>query len=813
MNKVHSNIENVRFIDVNDYQTILINGWGFIENEFHYNYILKINNEFTPFQLKKVKRIDVKNTFKNSSEYCGFFMIIKSESRKIDSLELYIGNKILSECILNLNGKELDDLKDNSLFKYHIDHFFFDEDNNCADVYGYALSRTNQKIDIDIFEDENNSVDFIRHSIRRADLVKNFVVDEKDVECGFNLMFDYNPEATYFIQFKCDGKVCLEKLEIEPNVNLKTKSEKTNNFFEKKFLSKYLKKSDSEQDNEIDYNEWRQHFVCKPEELEKQRNTRFEYEPKISLVVATFNTPIPYLKEMIDSVINQTYSNWELCIADGSTSNEVLDYIQKEYQDERILSIRLNQNYGIAGNMNEAIKISTGDYIALYDHDDTIEPQTLFEYVKVLNEKPNVEVIYSDEDKVNGDGSTYFQPHFKPDFNLDLLQNCNYITHFLIVNKKVFDHIGLLDGEFDGAQDYDFILRCAEYVGSENIYHIPYILYHWRMHQSSTAGNPESKMYAYEAGVRALQAHYDRMGIHAKVEKGQFLGIYRTHYILDSHPKVSIIIPNIDHIDDLSRCIDSIINKSTYNNYEIIVVENNSTEQSIFDYYKQIEEKYDFVKVVYLKNKFNNSAIYNFASQYANGEYLLFLSRATKVISENFIEEMLGYCMRKDVGAVGARLYYEDDRIQQAGIVYGQNGTILHCFRGCFNYDLIYQNRLFCSQDYSALTDICMMVSYEVFEEVHGFDENMKFAFHDIEFCLKLREKGYLNVYTPYAELYVCEEQILKGEAKRNQKKLLKDEKYFKKKWITLFKDGDPSYNQNLSLKFNDFRLKALSDF
>ena len=369
-----------------------------------------------------------------------------------------------------------------------------------------------------------------------------------------------------------------------------------------------------------------------------------------------------------------------------------------------------------------------------------------------------------------------------------------------------------MDGAFDGAQDYDFILRCAEYVDSENIYHIPHILYHWRMHQYSTAGNPESKMYAYEAGVRALQAHYNRIGIHAKVENGQFLGIYRTHFILDSHPKVSILISSKDHIDDLSRCIDSIRNKSSYDNYEIIIVDNNSKEKTIFDYYKQLEKKYAFVKVVYWKNKFNKSAVYNFASQYANGEYLLFLNRATEVISKNFIEEMLGYCMRNDVGAVGSRLYYEDDRIQQAGIVYGQDGTVLHCFRGCFNYDLIYQNRLFCSQDYSALTDICMMVSRKVFEEIQGFSEQLKFAFNDIDFCMRLREKGYLNVYTPYAELYVNEEQTLKREKKSNQKQLGKDEKYFKKKWITTFKKGDPFYNQNLSLKFNDFRLKDLAD-
>lgn len=704
-----------------------------------------------------------------------------------------------------------------------VEQYFSNEENTICTTIGYAYTLDQSPIFFRLFDSEENQIQFVINAMDRGDLIQDGLIGETDRKCGFKVVFEKEKSKKYFLEIS-NGKET-ERLQLKkPNffhllhkyllaLNLKN-IKKAIDYFRKNGFHQFMERLQFGPGKEVDYNEWRQHFVCKPEELEKQRNIRFEYEPKISLVVATFNTPIPYLKEMIDSVINQTYSNWELCIADGSTSNEVLDYIQKEYQDERILTIRLDQNFGIAGNMNEAIKISTGDYIALYDHDDTIEPQTLFEYVKILNKKPNVEVIYSDEDKVNGDGSTYFQPHFKPDFNIDLLCSVNYICHFFMVSRKILNQVGLLDSAFDGAQDYDFIFRCTEQVDTEKIYHIPQALYHWRMHEASTAENPESKMYAFDAGTRAIQAHYDRVGIHAKAEKGKFLGIYRSHYILDFHPKVSIIIPNKDHIDDLSRCIDSIINKSTYDNYEIIVVENNSTEQSTFDYYKQIEEKYEFVKVVHWKEEFNYSAINNFGVQYASGDYILLLNNDTEVITDDFIEEMLGYCMRKDVGAVGARLFYEDDTIQHAGVIIGIGGIAGHCFTNLKKDEYGYFSRVICAQDYSAVTAACMMVDRKVFEEVHGLNEDLKVAFNDIDFCLKIREKGYLIVYTPFAELHHYESKSRGMENTLDKMNRFQSEiECFESRWSDILKNGDPFYNQNLSLKFNDFRLKDLSDF
>lgn len=716
---------------------------------------------------------------------------------------------------------ESKEMNKNVIFK--VEQYFSNKENTINTTIGYAYSLDHSPIFFHLYDSEQNEIEFVMNAMDRGDLVQEGIISEENRKCGFKIVFEKEKSKKYFLELSCNDDT--ERIQLKkPNffdlfrkyllaLNVKN-IKKAIDYFQKNGFHQFMERLQFGPSKEVDYNEWRQYFVCTPEQLEEQRNTKFEYQPKISLVVATFNTPIPYLKEMIDSVVDQTYSNWELCIADGSSTNEVLDYIQKNYQDERILSIELDKNYGIAGNMNEAIKISTGDYIALYDHDDTIDPQTLFEYVQVLNEHPNVQVIYSDEDKVNGDGTSYFQPHFKPDFNIDLLCSVNYICHFFMVNRKVIDQVGLLDSAFDGAQDYDFIFRCTEFVGNKNIYHIPHALYHWRMHEASTAENPESKMYAFDAGTRAIQTHYDRVGIHAKAEKGKFLGIYRTHYILDTHPKVSIIIPNKDHIEDLSRCIESVIHKSTYDNYEVIVVENNSSEQATFNYYKDIETKYDCIKVIYWKNEFNYSAINNYGVEHASGEYILLLNNDTEVISEDFVEEMLGYCMREDVGAVGARLFYEDDTIQHAGVIIGIGGIAGHCFTNLKADDYGYFSRVLCAQDYSAVTAACMMVDRKVFDEVNGLNEDLKVAFNDVDLCMKIREKGYLIVYTPFAELHHYESKSRGLENNLDKLNRFKNEiELFENRWSDVLKKGDPFYNPNLSLKFNDFRLKDLSDF
>jgi GT2 family glycosyltransferase len=530
-------------------------------------------------------------------------------------------------------------------------------------------------------------------------------------------------------------------------------------------------------------------------------------------VVPLYKTPEKYLFRLVESMKAQTYSNWELCLSDGSGADSPLTELLASMHEEdgRIRYISHSMQLQIAENTNAAIEEASGDYIVFADHDDEITPHALFECAKVLNENRELEVLYSDEDKMTMDGHKFFQPHFKPDFNIDLLCTVNYICHLFVVKNELIQRVGMLRKEFDGAQDYDFIFRCVESAGPEKIHHIPKILYHWRCHEDSTSENPESKLYAFDAGQRAVQAHYDRIGVPVQISKGEFLGLYRTKFLRKYDPLISIIIPNKDHIDDLKRCMDSIMENSTYRNFEFIIVENNSEKQETFAYYHQLEAVNPQVHVVYWKGIFNYSAINNFGAKHANGEYLLLLNNDTEIINEDCLEELLGYCTREDVGATGARLYYEDDTIQHAGVVIGFGGIAGHCFvqqkRGFTGYC----HRIICAQDYSAVTAACMMVKKTAFEKVGGLSEEFEVAFNDIDFCLKLGKAGYHVVYNPYAELYHYESKS-RGLEDTPEKvaRFNKEIAEFEKRWPDILRDGDPYYNPNLTLDSQDFSLKRL---
>ena len=564
---------------------------------------------------------------------------------------------------------------------------------------------------------------------------------------------------------------------------------------------------------EIPYQKWIVRHLPGKAELEKQRRTKLSYSPKISIVVPLYKTPEKYLRRLTESVQQQTYPNWELCLSDGSGTDSPLTGILKELcaKDARIKVITHDRTLQISENTNSAIEAASGDFIAFADHDDELTPHALFECVKALNDHPGTLVVYSDEDKMSMDGHKFFQPHFKPDYNPDLLCTVNYICHLFVVSRSVIEKVGMLRKEFDGAQDYDFIFRCVEAVKDEEIYHVPKILYHWRCHENSTAENPESKTYAFDAGRRAVQEHYNRVGVHAKVSDGEFPGLYRTEFIRDHDPLISIIIPNKDHIDDLKRCMDSIEQKSTYRNYEYVIVENNSTDPETFEYYKKLEAENKKVHVVYWDGVFNYSAINNYGASFAKGEYFLLLNNDTEIINPNCLEELLGYCMRSDVGAVGARLYYEDDTIQHAGVVIGFGGIAGHCFvlqpRGTTGYC----HRIICAQDYSAVTAACMMVKRSAFEKVGGLSEELQVAFNDIDFCMKLRQAGYLIVYNPYAELYHYESKS-RGLEDTPEKvaRFNREISVFEKRWPDILRNGDPYYNPNLTLKSQDFSLKRI---
>lgn len=570
----------------------------------------------------------------------------------------------------------------------------------------------------------------------------------------------------------------------------------------------WIKLTERFQKSDIDYKEWYENQKVSQEELEKQKKKVFVYAPKISILVPVYNTPQVFLKQMIQSVRKQTYANWELCIANANPDNEEVKQILEicTKKDDRIKVVNVPENEGITQNTNRALDIATGEFVGLLDHDDLLEESALYEVVSRLNEKKETDVLYTDEDKVTTDLDEYFSPNFKPDFNLDMLRANNYICHFFVAKKELIEKVGRFRAEYNGAQDYDLILRCTEQAGK--IEHIAKILYHWRVHKESTADNPLSKMYAYEAGKKAIEDHLKRCNTEGKVLQTENLGFYRVKYPVEGKPLVSILIPNKDQVETLDKCLKSIEQRTVYDNYEIIIIENNSTAQETFDYYKRICN--DKLRVVYWKKEFNYSAINNFGVKQAKGDYLLLLNNDMEVISGDWLEEMLSHCQRPEVGAVGARLYYPDDTVQHAGIIIGIGGVAGSVFVGMKRGYTGYMHRAAIQQDLSAVTAACLMVKRAVFEEVGGLEEKLKVAFNDVDFCLKIRKKGRLIVYDPYVELYHYESKTRGAEDTKEKVRRFQSEiEYMRCHWIDILKEGDPAYNPNLTLKKWDYSLKV----
>ena len=689
-------------------------------------------------------------------------------------------------------------------------------------IRGWAIAA--EPVKIQVFDEDKKK---IQAEILRTERVDVEQLYEEYEEMGIHDKTGFFAELTnlkgkiLYVVFYAGDKKSVHIVHLNPAVVLQKKVQKYaekglrywRNQGSRALVDKMISKVKTASTREIPYQKWIIRHLPGNKELEKQRREKFDYQPKISIVVPLYKTPEKYLLQLVESVKAQTYPNWELCLSDGSGENSPLTSFLKSLEagDERIKVAYNEQALQISENTNAGIEIATGAYIAFADHDDELTPHALFECVKALNKDRKIRLIYSDEDKMSMDGHKFFQPHFKPDYNPDLLCTVNYICHLFVVQREILDQVGTFRKEFDGAQDYDFIFRCVEAVDPSEIYHVTKILYHWRCHEDSTAENPESKTYAFEAGKRAIEEHYHRTGIRAEVYQGEFLGLYRTRFLRDYDPLISIIIPNKDHIEDLKRCMDSIDQKSSYKNYEYIIVENNSTDEKTFQYYKNLEEENPKAHVVYWDKEFNYSAINNYGATFAKGEYILLLNNDTEIINETCLEELLGYCMRSNVGAVGARMYYEDDTIQHAGVVIGFGGIAGHCFvlqpRGTTGYC----HRIICAQDYSAVTAACMLVKKSAFDEVGGLTEELAVAFNDIDFCMKLREAGYLIVYNPYAELYHYESKS-RGLEDTPEKvaRFNKEMQIFERRWPDILRNGDPYYNPNLTLKSQDFSLRRI---
>lgn len=551
-------------------------------------------------------------------------------------------------------------------------------------------------------------------------------------------------------------------------------------------------------------------FTIKKKERNLEESTVFENNVKVSVLVPLYNTPIKFLDEMIASVENQTYKNWELCLADGSDSehSEVgIFVLEKVKKDSRIVYKKLEKNLGISENTNACLEMATGEYISLFDHDDLLHPSALYYVVKAINEE-KADFIYTDEVTfLDNKVKNLVNLHYKPDFAIDTLRSYNYICHLTTFKASLLEKTGGFRKECDGAQDYDIILRLTEQ--AEKIVHIPEILYFWRGHKNSTAQDITSKPYIINAAHKALSDHLQRVGIKGKVYDALIPSTYRISYDIEGNPLISIVIANKDNIKLLHNCINSIFEKSTYRNFEIIIVENNSTEPSTFEYYKNLEEQYSNVKIVYWKDKFNYSAINNFGFSEAEGDYVLLLNNDIEVITPSWLEEMLMYAQRKDVGAVGAMLYYPDDTIQHAGVILGIGGVAGHSHkyfpRGTYGY----MSRGAIAQNYSAVTFACVMMSSDVFEEMHGIDEKFEVAFNDVDMCMRIRKAGYLIVFTPYAELYHYESKSRGQEDTPEKVKRFNSEiDRFQKRWGKELEMGDPYYNPHLTLHYEDFSFK-----
>lgn len=473
---------------------------------------------------------------------------------------------------------------------------------------------------------------------------------------------------------------------------------------------------------DVDYDAWYQKHKVSEEALKKQRKTKFAYNPMISIVTPVYNTPVLYLRQMIESVQKQSYENWELCIANASPSNAEVKSILEDYaiKDNRIRVVEVEENLGISQNTNVALEIASGEYVGFLDHDDLLAADALYEIVKKLNENSKLEMIYTDEDKVTEDLEKHFQPHFKPEFNLDLMRANNYICHFCVIRRSLILEVGGFRKEFDGAQDYDLFLRCIE--KAKGIARIPRILYHWRVHRESTADNPASKMYAYEAGKRAIEAHLERLGQMATVSCEKDLGFYRVKY----------------------QCKEDL-----------------------------------------------------------EDECLLFLNSDVKAMNPDWMEEMRSNCQRKEVGVVGAKLYYPNNTVYHAGMILGLGGVAGYAFSRMPKEFSGYMHKASLQQNLSAVTGACMMVKRSAFEEVGGFTEGLSGVLRDVDLCLKMQEKGYLVVFNPYAEMihYGVEEKSVV-----DTERVESECQYMKQRWGQLLQN-DPMYNPNLTLEKYDYSV------
>lgn len=538
----------------------------------------------------------------------------------------------------------------------------------------------------------------------------------------------------------------------------------------------------------------------------KKEVAGFKYRPKISIIMPVYNVEQIWLEKAISSVLNQIYYNWELCISDdGSTKKYLKDLLRKySTKDKRIRVNYLPFNKGIVGASNEALSLATGEFIGLLDNDDELSEDALYEIVKVLNEKRETDFIYSDEDKISEKGIRH-TPFFKPDWSPDTLRSCNYITHFAVIRRDIVQDLGEFREGYEGSQDYDLFLRVVE--KTENIVHIPKVLYHWRCIEGSAAKDSEAKLYAYDSAKKALLDHIKRLELDGEVLDGEMIGTYRVKYNTNSCPEICILIHNKDDIKILKRCINSIYRLSSYKNYSIVVIDTGSVESDTWRYYANITESGE-VSVVECEKE-NKRHVINDHITKIDSEYIVFLDNDIEIISHDWLYTMLEFAQRDDIGVVGALLYYPNNKIHHAGLIVEHGDMKIFCPKYIRKDSHGYFRRMKIIQNLSAVSSVCMMTKKAIFEEVGGFDEYFSPAYSDIDYCLKIREKGYLVVYTPYSELYHHESKNMVHKNNSEKKKRLKNEQeIIYGKWKHLMNNGDPYFNPNLKFYGEDIAIR-----
>ena len=520
---------------------------------------------------------------------------------------------------------------------------------------------------------------------------------------------------------------------------------------------------------------------------------RFKYNPLISVIIPTYNVSKELLSECIDSVLNQSYSNFEICIADdNSTFGETIETLKEYEKNDKVKVVYRKENGMISKASNSALDIADGEFIVLLDNDDLIEKDALYYIVEVLNKDKSIDMIYTDEDKLDFNGRK-MEPHFKPDYSPDTLMSVNYICHLCCMRKSIVDKLGGFRSEFDGSQDYDLFLRFTDV--TDKIYHIRKVLYHWRQTKTSTAGYMGNKSYAYIAGKKALEDSLKRRNIKGTVLENPRVSTYLVKYD-NNNPLVSIIIPIKDKAKMTKRCIDSLYEKNTYKNFEIILVDNNSCEEETFKMLDQYKKRDNF-KVIRLECEFNYSHINNEAVKHARGDYLLFLNNDTEVIDSDFIEWMVGYASLSHVGCVGIKLLYPDKLVQHAGVVLGYGGVAGHIYVTASNNDNGLFGRLCMPYDYTAVTAACLMIDKNKFNEVKGFDENLKVALNDVDLNLKVLDNGYFNVCLSNITMFHYESKSRGYEAsKEKHERFLSEQEYMKNKWGEKL-DEDKFFSKN----------------